>query len=218
MTHVLPLINLPSGVHMSDTLLLIWEVPRQRYKTVWPVSFNLWPQLLAENVSQSEGCVYFNGLRLENYLLNFTPNHNTTTWTKNCINFLCLTYAKNRTDWHVVQAKEVNVVITFQLHPHIHASRPCHESHNLSLIFKFDACLSIRAEGRSLWEWSSCKVPINNHGPCRQIYDHGGYKATWDNAASHLYSYKQHRRASLGLVCGHGGGGGDDGDDKEQDK
>lgn len=57
---------------------------------------------------------------------------------------------------------------------------------------------------------------INDHRPCRQIYDHGGYKETWDNAASHLYSYKWHSRVSLGFVSGHGGGGDDDGDDEEE--
>lgn len=51
---------------------------------------------------------------------------------------------------------------------------------------------------------------INDHRPCRQIYDHGGYKETWDNAASHLGSYRWHSRAGLGFAGGHGG------DDEEE--
>lgn len=51
---------------------------------------------------------------------------------------------------------------------------PRYKSPNLTLIFKFGAELSIQAEGRCLWEWSSCKVLINDHRPRRQIYDHGG--------------------------------------------
>lgn len=97
---------------------------------------------------------------------------------------------------------------------HIHTIRPCQESRNLTLIFNFDAWLSLLAEGRCLWEWSSCKVLINDHRPCGQIYDHGSYKETWDNAASHLCSYKQGSRVSLGFVSGHGGA--DGGDDEEE--
>lgn len=54
---------------------------------------------------------------------------------------------------------------------------------------------------------------INEHRPCRQIYDHGGYKETWDNAASHLFS---HSRVTLGFVSCRGGG--DDGDDDCDDE
>lgn len=73
--------------------------------------------------------------------------------------------------------------------PHMHTSRPCHRPCDLTLIFRFDAWLSALAEGRCLWEWASCKVLINDHRPCRQIYDDGGYKEMWDSAASHLHSY-----------------------------
>lgn len=41
----------------------------------------------------------------------------------------------------------------------------------------------------------------------------GGYKETWDNAASHPHPFKQPSGVGLGLVSGHGGG--DDGDEEE---
>lgn len=56
---------------------------------------------------------------------------------------------------------------------------------------------------------------INDHRPCRQSYDHGGYKETWDNAESHLYSYKWDDRVGSRFACGHGGA--DDGDDEEEE-
>lgn len=58
MTLVLPLINPPLWAHMFNTLSLIWEVPRQRFKTLWPQPFNLWPQPLAGSMSQSGDSVY----------------------------------------------------------------------------------------------------------------------------------------------------------------
>ena len=51
---------------------------------------------------------------------------------------------------------------------HLHASRPRHASRNLTLIFSSGAWLSLLAEGRCLWEWSSCKVLINDPRPCRR--------------------------------------------------
>lgn len=59
LTLVLPLINPPLRVHMFNTLWWIWEVPWQRFKTLWPQPFNPWPQLLPGNMSHPGDSVYF---------------------------------------------------------------------------------------------------------------------------------------------------------------
>lgn len=55
---------------------------------------------------------------------------------------------------------------------------------------------------------------INDHTPWRQIYDRGGYKETWDNAASHLHCHiNGSGHVDFSFVCGHG-----DGDDDDEDE
>lgn len=52
---------------------------------------------------------------------------------------------------------------------------------------------------------------INDHRPRGRIYDHGGYKETRNNAASHHHSHSHaHSTVAMhfwGHVSGHGGGG-----------